>query len=97
MRRQALYSALLIGAFAVPASAQSMNMSQVMRANVYGVLQVGSQVRPTTVVQTGQANIAGIMQVGANPAASIRQSGRANAAYIGQYEGFLPGTRAGMP
>jgi hypothetical protein len=79
------------------APAQSLSVAQMRQANVYGVVQVGPQVRPTTVTQAGQANMAGIMQAGANPRAGITQTGRANAAFIGQYEAILPRGGLRMP
>jgi Curlin associated repeat len=79
------------------APAQTLTVTQMQQANVYGAVQVGTQVRPTDVTQVGRANIAGVMQAGANARAGITQTGRTNSAFIGQYENILQRSGPRMP
>ncbi|AWN48625.1 hypothetical protein DK419_21575 [Methylobacterium terrae] len=92
-----ILAGLAAGLVAGAVHAQALSVTQMRQANVYGVIQVGPQVRPTTVTQTGQSNMAGIMQAGANPRAGIAQTGRTNSAFIGQYETVLPRGSLRMP
>jgi hypothetical protein len=88
---------LAAGLAAGTAACQALTVRQMRQANVYGTVQVGPQVRPTDVTQAGRANVVGIMQAGANPRASVTQTGRANSAFIGQYENILPRGSPRMP
>ncbi|UHC16873.1 curlin repeat-containing protein [Methylobacterium currus] len=97
LRAFGVLAGLAAGLAAGAAAGQTLTITQMRQANVYGTVQVGPQVRPTDVTQVGRANMVGIMQAGANPRASVTQTGRANAAFIGQYENILPRGALRMP
>lgn len=98
MREVAAIAGLAIGLAAAPAFAQGLTITQTRQANVYGVLQVGPQVKPTTVKQIGEANMAGVWQVGPSTSAAISQTGRTNSAFINQSQNMLvPNLRQQMP
>ncbi|TXN39951.1 hypothetical protein FV232_27220 [Methylobacterium sp. WL30] len=98
MRGATAIAGLVAGLTAASASAQSLTVTQMRQANVYGVIQVGPQVRPVTVRQTGEANMAGVWQVGPSTSATINQSGRTNSAFINQSPNMLaPNLRQQMP
>lgn len=81
MRRMIAFS---LAVFATGAAAKDVSVVQNRQANVFGLVQAGSQVGSVTVRQTGQANMAGIVQAGPSPRARIEQSGGFNSAFVGQ-------------
>ena len=98
MKSLTVLAILAVSVTATVALAQALTVSQTRRANVFGLVEVGAQVRPVIVTQTGQANMAGVMQAGGNPRAAITQSGRSNTAFVGQFENSpIPVGRAQMP
>ena len=89
-----VHSAVLLAALiSVPAIAQPLTVVQNHRANVFGVVQAGPQVRPVDVTQTGQANVAGVVQAGATPRSTIKQTGRSNTALVTQFESRVTSIR----
>jgi Curlin associated repeat len=86
-------AALLAALISVPAIAQPLTVVQNHRANVFGVVQAGPQVRPVDVTQTGQANVAGVVQAGAAPRSTIKQTGRSNTALVTQFESRVTSIR----
>lgn len=87
VKTRVAFAILIAGSTSTSAFAQSLTVVQNRRANVYGLVEAGTQVRPVVLTQTGEANVAGIIQAGRNPRASITQSGRSNVAIVGQFEG----------
>lgn len=98
MKILTMLAALAVGVTSTAALAQALTISQSRRANVFGLVEIGTQVRPVIVTQTGQANMAGVIQAGGNPRVSITQSGRSNTAFVGQFENSpIPVGRVRMP
>ncbi|MGU3539190.1 curlin repeat-containing protein [Methylobacterium sp. A54F] len=99
MKRLIIFGPLVAASLATPALSAGINVVQTRRANVYGTVQAGPQVQPTTLSQTGRANVAGIVQAGGGAkSASVTQTGPSNQAFVGQFNG--PGrsiTRPRLP